>query len=106
MFVTCVLFWIAIQRFRRKAAETLAMSDLRSRFLARISHEFRTPLNGVLGIASVLSSTDLDRTQREYVGLIRSSGETLLRTVNEVLDFSRLEAGKHSLAYAPVRMEP
>ncbi len=105
LFVTCVLFWIAIQRFRRKAAETLAMSDLRSRFLARISHEFRTPLNGVLGIASVLSSTDLDRTQREYVGLIRSSGETLLRTVNEVLDFSRLEAGKHSLAYAPVRME-
>lgn len=106
LFVTCVLFWIAIQRFRRRAAETLAMADMRSRFLARISHEFRTPLNGVLGIASVLSATDLDRSQQEYVGLIRSSGETLLRTVNEVLDFSRLEAGKHALAFAPVRVEP
>ncbi len=105
LFVICVLLWITAQKFRRRADETRAMADLRSRFLARISHEFRTPLNGVLGIASVLSATSLDRTQREYVELIRSSGETLLRTVNEVLDFSRLEAGKHSLTCAPVQIE-
>ncbi|MCC6262704.1 MAG: response regulator, partial [Bryobacterales bacterium] len=72
---------------------------------ASISHELRTPLNGVLGIASVLSSTALDRTQREYVGLIRSSGEILLRTVNEVLDFSRLEAGRRLIAVSPVHLE-
>lgn len=105
LFVLCVLLWIALHRFRRRADEAVAMADLRSRFLASISHELRTPLNGVLGIASVLSSTPLDRTQREYVGLIRSSGETLLRTVNEVLDFSRLEAGKRSLSQGPVHME-
>lgn len=105
LFAICALLGISMRRFRRKADEAVAMADLRTRFLASISHELRTPLNGVLGIASALSSTTLDRTQREYVGLIRSSGEILLRTVNEVLDFSRLEAGKHALAPRSLHVE-
>lgn len=105
LFALCALLWMAMQRLRRRARQAVEMAGLRTRFLASISHELRTPLNGVLGIASALSSTPLDRTQREYVGLIRSSGETLLRAVNEILDFSRLEAGKHSLSDAPVNLE-
>jgi signal transduction histidine kinase/CheY-like chemotaxis protein len=101
----CGVMWIGLRRSRRKAAAAVEMAEMRARFLANISHELRTPLNGVLGLASVLDSTALDRTQKEYVGLIRSSGEILLRTVNEVLDFSKLEAGKQAAMHEPVAFE-
>jgi signal transduction histidine kinase/CheY-like chemotaxis protein len=101
----CAALWMGLQRSRRNAHAALAMAEMRSQFLASISHELRTPLNGVLGLASALDATSLDRTQREYVSLIRSSGEILLRTVNEVLDFSRLEAGKQVAAQEPVALQ-
>ncbi|MDZ7638481.1 MAG: response regulator [Bryobacterales bacterium] len=105
LFGVCALLWIAMHRFRRKADEAIALANMRTQFLASISHELRTPLNGVLGIASALSLTSLDRTQKEYVGLIRTSGEILLRTVNEVLDFARLEAGKQPMQCKPVALD-
>lgn len=105
MAALCGVLWIGLRRSRRKAAAAVEMAEMRARFLASISHELRTPLNGVLGLASVLDSTALDRTQKEYVGLIRSSGEILLRTVNEVLDFSKLEAGKQAAVREPVALE-
>lgn len=66
----------------------------KSRFLATISHEIRTPLHGVLGANSLLATSELSAEQMEYVETIRQSGEALLELINDVLDFSKLEAGR------------
>ncbi|HEY9236432.1 MULTISPECIES: response regulator [Phenylobacterium] len=73
--------------------------------LAWLSHEFRTPLNGVLGMARLLEGTSLTQEQRAYVTALRESGEHLLGLVNDVLDFARLGADKIELHPAPVEVE-
>ena len=74
----------------------------KARFLATVSHEMRTPLNGVIGMAGLLSHTSLTAEQASYVDAVRTSGEALLSLINEILDFSRIEAGKLDLAAEPV----
>ena len=69
----------------------------KSQFLANISHEIRTPLNGVIGIASALARLDMPDRQRDMVNLIKISGETLERLLNDILDLSKIEAGKFDL---------
>lgn len=83
----------------RQHAEELARS--KSTFLANMSHEIRTPLNGVLGLARLLLEEPLTERQRRMATTLLGSGEALLTVVNDVLDFSKLEAGKLSLALAP-----
>jgi CheY-like chemotaxis protein len=73
--------------------------------LATLSHEFRTPLNGVLGMARLLEGTRLTAEQRAYVGALRESGDHLLSLVNDVLDFARLGATAIELHAAPVDVE-
>ena len=74
-------------------------NSAKSSFLATMSHEVRTPLNGVLGIVSLLDDTQLDSKQRGFVETIRYSGEALLTILNDILDFSRLEANKLNIEY-------
>src|SRR5215831_7634153 len=73
--------------------------------LASLSHEFRAPLNGVIGMARLLEGTRLTGEQRAYVAALRESGEHLLTLVNDVLDFSRLGAGQVELHVEPVDVE-
>ncbi|MEK7990072.1 MAG: PAS domain S-box protein [Thiotrichaceae bacterium] len=69
-------------------------NNSKSEFLATMSHEVRTPMNGVMGIAELLLDTKLNAQQRHYVNLIHNSGEGLLTVINDVLDFAKIEAGK------------
>ena len=75
-----------------------AASIAKSQFLANMSHEIRTPLNGVLAMAEVMDRGDLSGTQRERLTVVRQSGEQLLAVLNDVLDLSKIEAGKLELA--------
>ncbi len=82
-----------------KAARDQAMeaSRLKSQFLANMSHEIRTPMNGVLGAGNLLAATDLTDEQRAYVDILSSSGQALLTIINDVLDLSKIEAGRFEL---------
>ena len=73
----------------------------KSAFVANMSHEIRTPLNGVIALAGALSQTRLDGRQQEMVSLLRSSGETLERLLSDILDLSRIEAGKLAIENRP-----
>ncbi|WP_375549813.1 PAS domain-containing protein [Oceanicaulis alexandrii] len=84
-------------------ARAEAASDAKSLFLANMSHEIRTPLNGVLGIAQLLALTDLTERQKEFVQTIRSSGRALLSIIEDILDLSKIEAGKLNLVKRPSR---
>lgn len=72
-------------------------TEMKSNFLANMSHEIRTPLNGVLGFLQLLENTDLSSVQKEFVGNAQKSSELLLNIINEILDISKIEAGRMTI---------
>jgi len=76
-------------------------NQAKSTFLANMSHELRTPLNAVLGYADILNNGERDQKKKKYLNTIVSSGNVLLQLINDVLDLSKIEAGKYELKYSP-----
>ena len=94
---------------QEQSAELAVASQHKSEFLASMSHELRTPLNAVLGFSEVLLEQmfgDINERQEEYLRDIHSSGRHLLELLNEILDLSKVEAGRMELAYSTVELAP
>ncbi|WP_221029622.1 PAS domain-containing hybrid sensor histidine kinase/response regulator [Actomonas aquatica] len=92
------------QRLREAAESSARANRAKSEFLATMNHELRTPLNSVIGFATILDRSPLNETQREWVNSMRTSAEQLLGLISDVLDFSRIEAGRLELEVAPFEL--
>lgn len=121
LFIALIVFWIYYRQLRiRKAAQqkveqALAIAEsarkdaeksaqAKINFLARMSHEIRTPMNGVLGMAEALSYSQLNQEQYELLDTLEGSARHLLALLNDVLDFSKMDAGKMTLESVPVNL--
>lgn len=103
---TAAGIYVALRRMASARELAEAASRTKSQFIANMSHEIRTPMNGVLGMTELLMGTKLDARQRKYVEVVHGSGRALLSVINDVLDFSRMDAGRLLLDSSEFELRP
>ncbi len=101
LFIEAFIDITAIEKARKQEA---AANNAKSEFLAKTSHEIRTPMNGIIGMADALTHWDLNDEQKEQVNIIRKSADLLLMILNDILDYSKIEAGKMLLEEIPFQL--
>ena len=89
------------REIEEKLRKSEAVMRSKDEFLANMSHEIRTPMNGVMGMAELLAGTELDKRQRRFVDSMRAAAETMMQIINDILDDSKIEAGKMDLVLEP-----
>ncbi len=94
-----------LEQLRDQTLHAQEANRAKSQFLAAMSHEIRTPMNAILAMADLLSESPLSEEQREYVGLFRDAGSTLMTLINDLLDLSKIESGRFELEHADFRLD-
>lgn len=97
LIILPLFFSLLVRRLHQAIRRAEEANQAKSQFVANISHELRTPLNGVVGMSHLLMNTSLSSTQKEYIRTIQSSSSTLLSLIDNILDISKIEAGKVAL---------
>jgi len=99
VFLFCTMYnWTMLLEQRKKALDiAIVQSEHKSKFVSEISHEFRTPLNGIMGMMDLIKSEETSRVVKKYMGIAESCSSIMLSLVNDILDFSKMEAGNMSI---------